>query len=82
MIRNRPGRVDDPAFCGAVEASMKNTGLTSVPASMCPSCGVISPEGAHAGAAACIRALEAELLQLREELKRLTEERPEGKEPA
>ena len=56
---------------------MKDERVASIPASRCPSCGVISPEGAHAEAAAYIRALEAGVHQLREEMKRLTEELPQ-----
>jgi len=62
---------------------MKDEGVASVPASRCPSCGVISPEGAHAQSAACIRALEAEVRHLREELKRLQDDsrQDESSEP-
>ena len=56
---------------------MKNKQIASIPASRCPSCGVTSPDGAHADAAACIRALEAEVLQLREQLKRAQEQSPQ-----
>ena len=37
----------------------------------CPSCAVVSPEGAHADTAACIRALETQVRQLREQLEPL-----------